>query len=217
MGNMTSSPRTLRGAIFAIDMAMPLPRIVIFQYNPESVTRSLTPRSAPTGASAAGPADAHRIWGAPVESCSMVVEVDAADQLSDVHAGVVGVSAQLAALELLLYPNVIQVVANTALLAAGTIEILPPQSPLTVLVFGPGRVVPVRVDGLSITEEAFDPLLNPIRARVELKVTTLTYNDLPPSDAGYALFLVHQVVKEALAVTGSAVAVGSASFELAGV
>jgi transcriptional regulator with XRE-family HTH domain len=54
-----------------------------------------------------------------------------------------------------------------------------------------------------VTEEAFDPSLNPIRAGIDVSVQVLTYNDLTVTDPGYALFLVHQVMKEALATAAT--------------
>ncbi|MGV8965779.1 MAG: hypothetical protein ACOH2F_05825 [Cellulomonas sp.] len=208
MGRYPGSPRTLRGAIVAVDPLSPTSRIVIFQYNPDSVTRTLRPR---TPGGAGGPAtDAHRTWGAPQETISMTVELDATDglEVGDPLASTLGVLPQISALEMLLYPSVAQVIVNTGLLLAGTIEVLPPESPLTVLVFGPGRAVPVTVESLTITEQAFDVALTPLRANVEVGVRVLTYSDLPASDPGYALFLVHQVLKETTAsiagVTGAA-------------
>lgn len=203
MQSFPGSPRTLRGAIVAADVTSPLSRVIVFQYNPDTVTRTLRPREAPAE-SEVGAADAHRLWGAPTETISMKVEVDATDQLEhdDSVAAVSGIAPQLAALEMLLYPSTVQVIRNAGLLAAGAIEILPPDGPLTVLVWGAARVVPVRVESLTITEEAFDPALNPIRATVDVAVQVLSYNDLPAADPGNALFLVHQILKEALATTG---------------
>ncbi|MEU2657186.1 hypothetical protein ABZ615_17860 [Streptomyces sp. NPDC007325] len=200
MGTFPGSPRTLRGAILAVTRANPIARAVIFQYNPDSVTRSVRPRSAPQETPAA-PEDAHRIWGAPVETVTMTVEVDAADQLEtgDPLTVATGISGQLAALEMLLYPGSPLVIANTLLLQAGTIAVMPPESPLVLLVWGPARVVPIRLESLSITEQAFGTTLHPVRASVEISAQVLSYNDLPASDPGYALFLVHQVLKEALA------------------
>ncbi len=209
MGTFPGTPRTLRGAIVAVDPRSPLSRIVVFQYNPDNVIRSLTPHEA------AG--NTHRISAAPTEQITMTVEIDATDGLAaaDPLATATGVAGQLAALEMLLYPSSIQVIANTALLLAGTIEILPPDAPLTVLAWGPGRTVPVRLTSLRITEQAFDTSLNPIRASVEVSAQVLSYNDLPPTDAGYALFLAHQVMKEVLAstaaVSGALSAAGGAS------
>jgi hypothetical protein len=65
-------------------------------------------------------------------------------------------------------------------------------------------VLPVRLTEFSITEEAYDVNLNPIRAKVGLGLRVLSYSDLPLTHPGYGIFLVHQVVKEAMAVVGSA-------------
>ncbi|MEQ7128708.1 hypothetical protein ABN034_29790 [Actinopolymorpha sp. B11F2] len=217
MGSFPGSPRTLRGAIVAVDPASPLSRVVVFQYNPDTVTRALRPREAPSDAQV-GAADAHRVWGAPVETISMNVEVDASDQLEtgDPLAATTGIAGHLAALEMLLYPSSVHVITNAGLLVAGTIEILPPEGPLTVLVWGPSRVVPVRLESLTVTEDAFDPALNPIRATVDLSAQVLSYNDLPVTDPGYALFLVHQVLKETMATAAGVAGVVSAGAGLAG-
>jgi hypothetical protein len=217
MGSFPGSPRILRGAIVAITPLSPLSRIVIFQYNPAELRRTLRPRSAPSEQQV-GPADAHRIWGAPTETITMTVEVDAADQLEtgDPVAATTGIAPQLASLEMLLYPDSLQVIANTALMAAGVIELLPPEGPLTVLVWGPGRAVPVRLQDLTITEQAFDPGLFPTRATVEVSLQVLSYSDLPFSDPGYTLFLVHQVLKETMASVAGVTGAISALTDLAG-
>jgi hypothetical protein len=80
MGSFPGSPRTLRGAVVAVEPRNPLSRIVLFGYNPDEVGRSLKPRRAGAGQQV-GPGDAHRIWGAPVETISMTVDVDATDKL----------------------------------------------------------------------------------------------------------------------------------------
>jgi hypothetical protein len=217
MGSFPGSPRILRGAIVAVTPLSPLSRIVIFQYNPNELRRTLRPRSAPSEQQV-GPADAHRIWGAPTETITMTVEVDAADQLEtgDLVAATTGIAPQLASLEMLLYPDSLQVIANTALMAAGVIELLPPEGPLTVLVWGPGRAVPVRLQDLTITEQAFDPGLFPTRATVEVSLQVLSYSDLPFSDPGYTLFLVHQVLKETMASVAGVTGAISALTDLAG-
>jgi hypothetical protein len=217
MGSFPGSPRILRGAIVAVTPLSPLSRIVIFQYNPNELRRTLRPRSAPAEQQV-GPADAHRIWGAPTETITMTVEVDAADQLEtgDPVAATTGIAPQLASLEMLLYPDSLQVIANTALMAAGVIELLPPEGPLTVLVWGPGRAVPVRLQDLTITEQAFDPGLFPTRATVEVSLQVLSYSDLPVSDPGYTLFLVHQVLKETMASVAGVTGAISALTDLAG-
>lgn len=211
MSSFPGSPRVLPGAIVAIDPLSPLARVVVFQYNPDEVTRQIRPRTPPGGGGSAS--DAQRIWGAPSESISMTLEFDATDGLaaSDPIAVGVGVAPQLAALETLLYPSAVTVAVNAGLLAAGTIEVLPPQGPLTVLALGPGRVVPVRVESLSIREQAFSQALVPVRASVDVALTALTYDDLSPTNPGFALYLAHHVATEVLAqVAAVSGAVGAA-------
>jgi hypothetical protein len=213
VGTLSSSPRTLRGAIVAIDPTGPPSRIVIFQYNPHEVRRTLAPA---TGDSGSAGGEVHRAWGAPAESITMTAELDAADQLDggDPIAGTVGILPQLSVLEMLLHPGSIPVIANTVLLAAGTIEILPIELPLAVFVWGPARIVPVKVTGLTITEEAFNPGLAPVRASVEIGAKVLTYDELSVTDVGYGLYLAHLVAKEVLAVIGAAAGAAGAISDL---
>jgi hypothetical protein len=142
----------------------------------------------------------------------MEVEIDAADQLEagDGLTQTVGIYPQLSSLEMLLYPKSAQVILNTALLAAGITEIVPPTAPFTLFIWGPKRVLPVRLSSFSITEEQYDPLLNPIRAKASLSLRVLSYNDFNIAHPGFALFLSHQVVKEAMATMGGAANVAGA-------
>lgn len=207
MSSFPGTPRTVPGAIVAVDPVSALSRVAAFQYNPDQVTRTLRPR-APAGGSNAS--DQDRVFGAPTQSISMKVELDATD-VQEAGGGASnpgGVAASLAALEMLLYPTVARVIANTLLLAVGTIEILPPRLPLAVLAWGPGLVVPVKLTSVAVTEEAFDSAtLMPLRASVDLQLDVLTYDDLGPTDPAYSLFLAHQVVKETLATTAGALGV----------
>jgi hypothetical protein len=114
-----------------------------------------------------------------------------------------GIYPQLSALEMLVYPKSALVIANTALQALGTLETIPAMAPFTLFVWGPKRVLPVRLTSFSIAEEAYDAKLNPIRAVVSLGLQVLSYNDLPSYHPGYHLFLAHQVVKETMATLGS--------------
>jgi hypothetical protein len=88
-------------------------------------------------------------------------------------------------------------------MAIGTLEILPPIGPFTVLVWGWKRVVPVRLNEFTITEEMHDADLNPIHAKVGLGLRVLSYNDLSITNPGYYLFLAHQAAKEVMATLGS--------------
>lgn len=216
VSSFPGSPRTLRGAIIAVDPLGPLSRVVVFQYNPDQVQRTIAPRSG--GESGQRAADAHRAWGAPTETITMTVDVDAADQLEtgDPIAATVGVLPQLSVLEMLLHPGSVRVIANSVLLAAGTIEILPVELPMAVLVWGPARVVPVRITQLGVTEQAFNPALSPIRATVDVSAQVLTYDDLSLTDVGYGLYLAHLVAKEVLAMVGAVTGAVDAVTDLAG-
>ena len=104
---------------------------------------------------------------------------------------------------MLLYPKSALVIANEVLLNIGVIEIIPPEAPLTLFVWGVKRILPVRLTELSITEEAYDPNLNPIRAKVSLGLRVLNYHDLGLLSVGGTLFMAHQIAKEVMATIGS--------------
>jgi hypothetical protein len=197
-----NTPRVLKGALVGFDPLRPIPKVIVFQYNPDTLTRTLKPRSA--GGEGAR-SEAQRLAGAPEETIKVDVEIDATDQLEKVDgvATALGIYPQLSALETLVYPPSSLVITNTALLAAGTIEIVPPTAPLTLFIWGVQRILPVRITEFSITEEAHDPALNPIRAKAGLGLRVLSYNDLSVTDPAYYMFLAHQVVKEAMGVVGS--------------
>ncbi len=165
MATFPGSPRLLKGALVGFDLFNPLASVIIFQYNPHTLTRTLKAK----GKSGEGDTtEAHQLTGAPEETSKVEVEIDATDQLEqgDDTAVNMGIHPQLSALEMLVYPKSSLVVANTVLLASGTLEVVPPAGPFILFVWGPKRVVPVRIAEFSITEEAFDINLNPIRATV---------------------------------------------------
>jgi len=199
MTTFPGSPRVLKGALVSVDPLSPIPGVIIFQYNPDTLTRTLKPRAA--GGDGAR-AEAQRLTGPPEETIKVDIEIDASDQLEtgEILASTVGIYPQLSALEMLSYPKSALVIANTALLATGVIEIIPPDAPLTLFIWGAQRILPVRVTDYAITEEAYDPALNPIRAKVGLGLRVLSYNDLSITNPGYYVFLAHQVVKETMSV-----------------
>jgi len=196
-GFLGNTPRMLKGALVAVDPLIPIPSVIVFQYNPDTLTRRLEPRTAGEGERA----EAFRLTGAPKETISASIELDATDQLevADPIAVASGIGPTLAALEVMLYPKSGMVIANTVLSAMGMVEVIPIEGPMILFVWGPTRVLPVRLTSLSITEEAHDPLLNPTRAKAELSLQVLSYNDLKLTSPGHALFLVHHIAKEVLA------------------
>jgi hypothetical protein len=171
---------------------------VVFQYNPEEVTRSIRARG-----SGGGRGDSNRVNGPPQETLTFTVEIDAADQLEKpAQNGITvanGLHPIIAALEKLLYPSYPLVIANEALALLGSAFILAEQAPLALLIWGPRRVLPIRVQSLSIKEHAFDQKLNPIRASVDITVDVLTYRDLDVTNPGYWVYLAAFTQKEAMA------------------
>jgi hypothetical protein len=175
---------------------------IVFQYNPETLKRSLEPQMA--GAEGGERSQAVRYTGAPVETIDLEVTIDAVDQLEagQGDAMQMGIHPQLAALETLMYPPSGQVTQNNRLLEQGSIEIAPYVAPLTLFIWGGNRVLPVSLTRYSISEEMFDNRLNPIRATVTLGLRALSYSDLDQSHRGYHLFLAYQQAKETMAQRG---------------
>ncbi len=217
MTTFPGSPKLLKGAIVGLDPANPLASVIVFQYNPDTLTRSLSAQVAGSGGYYGGYIDrseALRFKGPPEERISIQVEIDATDQLEqgDPQAVAMGLHPTLASLEMLLYPKSLLMIANEGLAALGVIEVIQPEAPLTLFVWGPKRVLPVRLTSFSITEEAFDAHLNPINAKVSLDMTVLNYQDLGLPSVGGALFMAHQVAKEAMATLhGATTIAGSVS------
>ena len=201
MSSFPGSPRLVKGGIVLVDPTTgSVVRIVPLQYNPDSLSRSLTIR----GTTESGDRqEAMRLTGPPVETIKLEAEIDATDQLEfpDQNSTVVqsGIHAQLAALEIIVYPESTRLQANNDLARLGTLEIAPAESPLTLFIWSKNRVLPVRLTEFTITEEAFDPSLNPIRAKVSLGMRVLSVNDLPFDHKGNSLFMAYHQQKENLA------------------
>jgi hypothetical protein len=174
------------------------PSVIKFQYNPDEVTRSLKPQAV---SDEPDRTEIFRLKGPPVETIRCTIEIDATDMLAvaDPTTLAFGIQPQLSALELLVYPTSQVLIANEILSLLGTIEILPMESLLTLFVWSKTRVTPVRITDLDITEEAFDPQLNPIRARVALGMRVLNVNDVGFLTPAGSLYMAYQMQKEALA------------------
>jgi hypothetical protein len=201
MTTFPNSPRLVKGGIVLVapDTSAVL-RVIALQYNPDTLSRTLQIKGLAAGGDRS---DALRLTGPPVETLKVDVEIDATDQLASPEqnpaAATLGIHPQLAALETIVYPANSQIQANNRLAGAGTLEIVPMETPLTLFVWSKNRVLPVRLTDFSITEEAFDPLLNPIRAKVSLGMRVLSVNDLPFEHKGASLFMSYHQQKEHLA------------------
>jgi hypothetical protein len=203
MSTFPGTPRVLKGGIVLLDpdQFTVLPNgIIALQYNPDTLTRTLKIKGIEEGGDRS---EALRLTGPPVETIKLEAEIDATDQLEnpDQNPTTVqyGIFPQLAALETTVYPSSLTLQNNYAQSQMGTLEIMPMMAPYTLFVWSAQRVVPVRITELSITEEAFDPTLNPIRAKISLSLRVLTIDDLYFTDKGGSLYMAYQQQKESLA------------------
>jgi len=201
MSGYSQSPRLVKAGIVLIDPgSAQVRRVIALQYNPDTLTRTLQAQHIGEGAERS---EALRLKGPAVETFKLEAEIDAADQLefpeqnrSTVEAGI---APQMAVLESLINPGAADLLAGKALAASGTLEIAPMESALAIFVWGANRIVPVRVTEFSITEEAFDPFLNPIRAKLSLGLRVLSIDDLGFDHKGGGLFMAYLQSRERLA------------------
>jgi hypothetical protein len=202
MSGLDNSPRLLSGGLVLLDPeSAAVQRIITFQYNPVTLSRSLQIQDVSSGSE--DRSEALRVKGPPIETITLEAELDATDQLEfpDQNSGAVefGLHPQLAALESIVYPTSDKLLSNNNLASGGTLEIVPMELPLTLFVWSKSRVLPVRITELSITEDAFDADLNPIRAKVSLGLRVLSVDDLEFSHKGSSLFMSYLQQKESLA------------------
>lgn len=201
MSTFPGSPRLLKGGIVLIDpQTSAVLRIIALQYNPDTLTRSLQIKGV---GESADRSEALRLKGPPVETLKLEAEIDATDQLEfpDQNRTTIefGVQPQLAALEIIVYPTSRQLSSNNDLARQGILEIAPMETPLTLFIWSKSRIMPVRLTEFSITEEAFDVNLNPIRAKISLGMRVLSVDDLGFTHKGGSLFMLYLQQKERLA------------------
>jgi hypothetical protein len=205
------SPRLLKGGLVLLNPGSgAVLRVIALQYNPDTLTRTLQVQA--IGADGGDRSQALRIKGPPTETIKVDAEIDATDQLEQPDrnptAVELGIQPQLAVLEAIVYPTSAALLANNSMAAAGTLEIAPMEAPLTLFVWSKTRILPVRITEFSITEEAFDPALNPIRAKVSLGMRVLNVNDLGFDHKGGNLYLAYHQQKEQLAARSQAGTLG---------
>lgn len=212
MTTFPGSPKLIKGGIVLLNPGTSaIQRIIALQYNSDTLTRSFQIQG--VGGGNGDRSEALRLKGPPVETIKLDAEIDAADQLEfpDQHANIVqsGLHPQLAALETMIYPSSSQLQANNSLANSGTLEIVPMETPLMLFIWSKNRILPVRLTEFSITEEAFDPSLNPIRAKVSLGMRVLSIDDLGFSHKGGNLFISFLQNKEQLSAKHQGGALGS--------
>ena len=205
MTTFPGAPRTQSGGLVLIDpQSAAIARVIVLQYNPDTLTRSLQAQT--LGGDVGDRLEALRFKAPPIETIKLDAEIDATDQLEfptqNPNAVSYGILPQLAALEMMLYPASADVQQANSLAAQGTLEIAALEGLLTLFVWTQYRVVPVRVSEFSVTEEMFDPTLNPIRAKVTLGMRVLSSWDLGPTHKGASIFMAYHQMKESLVSKG---------------
>jgi hypothetical protein len=203
-------PRAIRAGIVVVDPETNAPqRVIVMQFNPDSLERSIQPQAAGGTADASGSGtdgdrnEALRLKGPAEEQWKFTAEIDSTDQL-DVAAPD-GIHPQLAALEMLVQPTSAQLRESIELSRKGTIEVSPIEMPMTLFTWGSKRIMPVRLTEFSVNEQAFDVNLNPIRASLSIGMKILTVSDLPIGHPGADLYLAHLAMKEELAARAAGV------------
>lgn len=211
--SLTSSPKLIKGGLVVMAPGGgPVRNTVALQYNPDSLTRSYQVQGV-GGDGGAERAQPFRLKGPAIETIKLDAEIDATDQLehpdNNANAVAFGIGPQIALLEALVNPSVDEILAVAAATQNGTLEILPPEAPLVLFVWGKNRVVPVRVTEFSVTEEAFDPSLNPIRAKVSLGLRVMSTDDLGFTHKGGTIFVSYLRAREALATKAGSASLAS--------
>jgi hypothetical protein len=158
MAGFPGSPAILKGAFVHYDGSAQSPKLIIFSYNPETLTRTILPNPATTGSSQPNPVE-----GAPLETITFTLMLDATDALeqANAQAASTGVYPMLSALELLMYPA------------------QPSAKLVTLFIWGPSRILPVRITALNIVESVFGPNLSPYQAAVQVTLTVAQADDVP--------------------------------------
>ncbi|QTA89098.1 hypothetical protein [Desulfonema magnum] len=194
------SPKLWKGCLVTlppvgsgVSLGNAVPRGVIFQFNPESLEHSMTARITEK--------PPIQFKDFPEEEVVLEAHFDATDDMADsdtIPTGL-GISRELAALELMLYPGVLSVIRGMALSNTGTIEISELSVPLTLFIWGVKWIVPVQITDVTITEKAFNENLVPIRAEATITFKVLSYGDFKSfKNLGFMTFLTHHSYKELL-------------------
>lgn len=212
----------LRGALveYSGQFLGPLPNIVLFQFNPESISRTIRiPESAASGNSIANRPrrEMHAAEAPPVEEFTITAQFSAHDDLGAGGAASVvphmfGVGPQLAALEKMVYPpatpgglvgaaiGAAVDAIGSALGGAGAAPATRPvprvEVPRLLFIWGPSRVLPVRIRSMTITEKQYDMLLNPIEAEVQLGLALTPDPPVTSDPIGHGAFLYTRMVKD---------------------
>jgi hypothetical protein len=205
----------MKGAMieYGSDFLGPLPNVVIFQFNPESLTRTIQIPARPSGAAARETAQA----GEPtIEKITLKAQFSAADGLAsgNVLARTMGVGPRLAALEKMVNPaSELSGLLGAAIDAIGDAlglggdggdeprAIIPREKyPRILFIWGPFRVLPVVIESMSITELQYDFLLNPIQADVSIGLAVNAIDNCSDDTVGKGALEYSNMAKDAQAM-----------------
>jgi len=211
-------PYLLRGALieYGTDLLGPLKNVVIFQYNPESLSRVIDiPRPQRTDSNP----EINQAGLPSSESISLTIHFSAADQLNnrDPMAQAVGIGPQLAALEKMVHPNenlnilieqAVDAVAKTILGNSKTnnscVPIPRESYPAILFIWGTTRILPVIIESMSITEQQYDSLLNPIQAEVAISLRVIVVDNCSNDEIAKGAQKYSNLTKESMAMSNLA-------------
>lgn len=208
----------LRGALIEYGSGLigPIPNVVIFQFNPETLTRSLQIPERP-GSSASR--ETSQAGETVFETISFTAHFSAADHLKDdkVLARLFGVGPQLCALEKMVHPSsLIAGAIGAALDAVGdalglgggdeeATQAIPREKyPKLIFIWGVTRVLPVIITSMRITEQQYDNLLNPVQAQVEIELTVNAVDSCSDDELAKGALTYTTIAKEAQAIANLA-------------
>lgn len=178
---------------------------IIFQFNPEKITRHLTPQWEIGENGKACKSNFLQLKGCPEEIIDLDIEIDANDQPDKFRKesckdGIYyGIYPQIAVLEALVYPSVMNIEETNKQMKNGSMKITAPKLFYTLLAFGKKRAMPVQITKFTITEEMHDEHLNPIRAKITMNMRVLSYNDVPVDHPIYSNLLNYHRKLETMA------------------
>lgn len=211
----------LRGALveYSGTFLGPIPNIVVFQFNPEEISRTINipGGQAENSGDRARQQESGQASAPPVETFSLTAHFSAADDLGRGGAlsavpRLFGVGPQLAALEKMVYPaGPLTGLLGAALDAIGGAlggggapaaeqPVAREAAPRILFIWGPSRVLPVRIQSMSFTEKQYDALLNPVLAQVSLGLAVATLPSSTTDVIGKGALTYTQVVKDAQSV-----------------
>lgn len=220
----TRSPQIAKGALVQLlsDVVGVIPNIIVFQYNPQKITRRLTPWDPFNVDQSGRGSQAPLVQPFEVRETfeKFTIELDATDDLEDSNplAVATGVETRLAALRKLTQASegLIGDLIDSAksLVGAGGDEARRPTVAPILLVLGPRVIAPVRVTTFSVDETLHSPAYFPLHATVTLNLEVMTpdvfrsQEDIA-SKIAIAAYEVTRLQEDANALLNVANAVGS--------